>query len=79
MSLKMSLKTEKQSKTLSLPNTNPQRFAQAVKRMRKLNKKQRAHYLDVLPDEVLDQHISSQTGIPRGTLADSMIAATRKP
>ena len=78
MSLKMSRETEKPAKTLSLPNT-PRRFAQAMKRMRKLNKKQRTHYLEVLPDDVLDQHISSQTGIPRGTLADSMIAATRKP
>jgi len=73
MSLKMSLETEKPAKTLSLPNT-PRRFAQAMKRMRKLNKKQRAHYLEVL-DDVLDQHISSQTGIPHGRLTDGMLEA----
>ena len=76
MSLKMSLPTEKTSRTLSLKYT-PQRFSQVVQRMRKLNQLQRQQYLEVLPDEVLEEYIRAQTGVPRGTLADRMIAAGR--
>jgi len=45
--------------------------------MRKPNDRQRQKCLDTLPASMLEEYVRAQTGVPRGTLADKMIAAWR--